>query len=258
MWKYTGAAALFTTAMVGVPALYGQGANDVRTLKAQIEALQTGQKEIQKNLQIVKDILLGKQPPLEDVYISTKGAASQGDSRAKVVMVEFSDFQCPYCSRYAGDAYSQILDKYVKPGKVRYVARSFPLEQIHANAEKAAEAAECAGEQGKYWEMHDRLFRNQNLLDPKEMPGHALVLGLDQEKFKQCLDGGKFASRVKADVVDGAKLRVSGTPTFFFGYQDERDPEKIKAVKLLTGAQQTNAFVDVLDSLLNNPGKGNE
>jgi protein-disulfide isomerase len=141
----------------------------------------------------------------------------------------------------------------VKTGKVRYVLRNFPLEQLHPNAEKAAEAAECAGDQGKYWEMHSRLFKNQNLLDAKELPAHALVLGLDQDKFKQCVDGGKFTAKVKADQAEGTKLKVTGTPTFFFGYQDEKDPTKVKAMKLLSGAQPLNAFTDIIDNLLNPP-----
>src|SRR5262249_51887994 len=129
--------------------------------------------------------------------------------------------------------------------------RNFPLEQLHPLALKAAEAAECAGDQGKYWEMHERLFKNQNLLDAKEMPAHALVLGLDGDKFKQCFEGGKFTAKVKADQTDGTKLNVTGTPTFFFGYLDEKDPSKLKAIKKLSGAQPLAAFADILDNLLN-------
>jgi len=167
--------------------------------------------------------------------------------------VEFSDYQCPFCGRYANDTYSKIIDGYVKTGKVRYALRNFPLESIHPNAEKAAEAAECAGDQGKYWEMHERLFKNQSQLDAKELPGHAVVLGLDQDKFKQCLDTGKFTAKVKGDAADGAKLNVRGTPTFFIGYPDPKDPSKLNAVKLLSGAQPLTAFTDILDALLNPP-----
>jgi protein-disulfide isomerase len=230
-----------------------QPANDVGALRREIEELKTGQKEMQKNLQIIRDLLMGKQPPLEDVYISTVGAQSQGDATAKVTLIEFSDYQCPFCGRYANETYTKLIDQYVKTGKVRYVLRNFPLSQMHPLAEKAAEAAECAGEQGKYWEMHERLFKNQQALDAKEMTGHAAVLGLDQAKFQQCLEGGKFAAKVKADIADGTKLNVRGTPTFFFGYADDKGQSKVKAVKLLSGSQPLNEYTDILDNLLNPP-----
>jgi protein-disulfide isomerase len=135
------------------------------------------------------------------------GAQSQGDTTAKVTLIEFSDYQCPFCGRYANETYTKLIDQYVKTGKVRYVLRNFPLAQMHPLAEKAAEAAECAGEQGKYWEMHERLFKNQQALDAKEMTGHAAVLGLDQAKFQLCLDGGKFAA-VPLDLVDAGGAEI--------------------------------------------------
>ena len=238
---------------VTAPAAFAQSANDISTLRKEVEAMKASQTEMQKNIKIIKDILMGKQPPLEDVVVSTVGAQILGDPKAKVLLVEFSDYQCPFCGRYANDTYSKIVDDYVKTGKVRYALRNFPLESIHPFAEKAAEAAECAGDQGKYWEMHERLFKNQSQLDPKELPGHAVVLGLDQPKFQDCLSTGKFTAKVKADEADGAKLNVTGTPTFFFGYPDPKDPSKLIAVKKLSGAQPLNAFTGILDELLNPP-----
>jgi len=233
---------------------FGQSSDEeLRALRKDMEALKTSQSEMQKTLQVVKDILMGKQPPMEDVYISTVGAHSLGDPKAKVLLVEFSDYQCPYCGRYANDTFSKLIDTYVKTGKVRYALRNFPIQQLHPLAEKAAEAAECAGEQGRYWEMHERLFKNQQALDVKEMPGYAAVLGLDQASFEQCIDSGKFTAKVMTDVADGTKLKVSGTPMFYFGYPDEKDPSKLKAVKLLSGAQPLNVFTDILDELLNPP-----
>jgi protein-disulfide isomerase len=242
---------VFVAAAITAPAAYSQNVNELKELRKEIDAMKAGQAEMQKNIKIIKDIVMGKQPPLEDVYVSTVGAQSVGEAKAKVMVVEFSDYQCPFCGRYANETYSKIMDDYVKTGKVKYVLRNFPLEAIHPLAAKAAEAAECAGDQNKYWEMHERLFKNQSQLDAKELPAHALVLGLDQGKFAQCLDSGKFTAKVKADVADGTKLNVRGTPTFFFGYPDEKDPGKLKAVKLLSGAQPLNAFTDILDALLN-------
>jgi protein-disulfide isomerase len=233
-------------------AFAGDGAgDDLQQLRKEVEALKAGQKEMQKTLQIVKDILMGKQPPLEDVFVSTAGAPAMGEKTAKVTIVEFSDYQCPFCGRYATQTMPQLLDEYVKTGKVRYVFRNFPLEQLHPLAEKAAEASACAGDQGKYWEAHDRFFKNQQALDAKEMQGHAAVLGLDASKFKQCLDSGKYASLVKADVAEGQKYNVRGTPSFFFG--TEVKDSKLKAVKFLSGAVPFQNFKDVIDNLLNPP-----
>jgi protein-disulfide isomerase len=147
----------------------------------------------------------------------------------------------------------QVLDDYVKRGKVRYFFRNFPLEQIHPLATKAAEAGHCAGEQGKYWEMHDRLFKNQRNLEAKELLGHAVVLGLDQSKFQQCLDSGKYTTLVKNDIAEGQKFGVRGTPTFFFGLTAHSKGSKMKAEKLLSGAQPMASFKEVIDNLLDPP-----
>ncbi len=229
-----------------------QSSNDVQTLKKEIEALKASQKDIQKNVQIIKDILMGKQPPLENVVINTSGPAV-GEANAKITMVEFSDFQCPFCGRYSTQTMSQVVDAYVKTGKVKYVFRNFPLDQLHPNASKAAEAAACAGDQGKFWEAHDRFFKNQSALDSKEMVGHATVLGLDVPKFQQCVESGKYTAKVKADQAEGSKFGVKGTPTFFFGLTDPKDPSKILAVKLLSGAVPFDNFKDVIEGLLNPP-----
>jgi protein-disulfide isomerase len=226
---------------------------ELKALRKEVEVLKQGQDAIQKNVQIIRDILSGKQPPLENVSVNTDGARFQGEKSAKVVMVEFSDFQCPFSGRYNTQTYSQVIDEYVKTGKVKYVFRDFPLESIHPLALKAAEATRCAGEQGKFWEMHDRLFKNQQALDPKELAGHATVLELDVPKFQQCLSTSKFSADVKKDAADGQKLGVKGTPTFFFGVADAKDASKMKAVSMFSGAQPLTAFKDALDKLINPP-----
>jgi protein-disulfide isomerase len=243
--------AIVVVFVLGVPSGFAQSSDEVKALRKEVESLKQGQEAIQKNVQIIKDILTGKQPPLENVSVNTEGAPFLGEKNAKVVMVEFSDFQCPFCGRYNTQTYSQVMDEYVKTGKVKYVFRDFPLESIHPLALKAAEATRCAGEQGKFWEMHDRLFKNQQALDAKEMLGHATVLGLEVPKFQQCLEGGKYAAGVKKDQEEGQKLGVKGTPAFFFGIADPKDPSKMKAVSMLSGAQPMTAFKDALDKLLN-------
>jgi len=187
--------------------------------------------------------------PENPTIVSIEGGATKGNKDAKVTLVEFTDYQCPFCSRHLRDTLPQIDNDYVKTGKIRYVLREFPLEAIHPLAFKAAEAANCSGEQGKYWEMHDRLFANQNALAAQELPGHAEAVGLDAAKFKACLESGKYVAKVRKDLAEAQKAGVSGTPTFFVGLTDPKSSE-IKAVRKIVGAQNYAVFKAAIDSLL--------
>jgi protein-disulfide isomerase len=133
-----------------------------------------------------------------------------------LTVVEYADFQCPFCGRFARETYPTIKAEYIDTGKVRWVFRHFPLA-IHANARDAAEASECAHDQGMFWEYHDHLFNNQAALDVASLKAYAGQLGLDQTTFDGCLDGGGKAARVQMDVDSGTALGVTGTPAFFIG-----------------------------------------
>ncbi len=133
---------------------------------------------------------------------------------------------------------------------MKYVIREFPLESIHKYAFKAAEAAQCAAEQGKYFEMHDRLFANQQALAVEQLPEHASAIGLNGGKFKECLDSGKYAAQIRKDLAEGQSAGISGTPTFFLGLTDPKDPKTIKVAKVLRGAQGYSAFQAAIDELL--------
>ncbi|HEX5747020.1 MAG TPA: thioredoxin domain-containing protein [Archangium sp.] len=173
------------------------------------------------------------EPPRERKTVAATGAA-KGPENAPITIVEFSDFQCPYCSR-AIETVDQVLKAY--PNQVRLVFRHFPLD-FHAQAPKASEAALCAQDQGKFWEMHDKLFANQKALEVPALKGYAKELGLDTGKFDKCLDSGEKAAIVQADMADGKKVGVNGTPAFF-----------INGV-LLSGAQPFDEFKSVIDSEL--------
>lgn len=130
---------------------------------------------------------------------------------------------------------------------MKHVFMDFPL-QFHQNAQKAAEAAGCAEDQGKFWEMHDRLFGNQQALGPDDLQKHAGALGLDIVKFKSCLDSGKHADEIKAATNEGQKAGISGTPAFLIGFM--QPDGKVKAVKKVVGAQPYASFKTVIDELL--------
>lgn len=232
-----------------------QSSAEFNDLKKEIEALKAGQNAIQRDLQRILDFFKSRQAQAADsptpenpTTISIEGGAIKGDPKAKITLIEFTDYQCPFCSRHFRETMPQIVNDYVNTGKVRYVLRDLPLETIHPFALKAAEAANCAGEQGKYWEMHDRLFANQNALATPQLSDHAKAIGLDVTEFNKCVESGKFAEKVRKDVADAQQAGVSGTPTFFIGLTDPKGSD-IKAVRKIVGAQNYAAFKTALDTL---------
>jgi protein-disulfide isomerase len=134
---------------------------------------------------------------------------------------------------------------------LRYLVRDLPLESIHKEAFKAAEATHCARDQGKYWEMHGRLFANQRQLGRDDLTQHAQALGLDKGAFERCLESGKHADAIRKDLAEAQRLQVTGTPTFFIGVVGPNDSE-MKATKLV-GAQPYAAFKAAIDRLLAAP-----
>ena len=160
---------------------------------------------------------------------------SIGAASAPVTLVEFSDFQCPFCQRVA-PTLKQVRQTY--GDKVRLVWKDFPLTQIHPQAFKAGEAAHCAGDQGKFWEYHDRLFANQQALQPNDLKKHAADLGLDAAKFNSCLDSSKYGERVRDGVAEGSRLGVNSTPMVYING------------RVLSGAQPYEAFASVIDEEL--------
>jgi protein-disulfide isomerase len=150
-----------------------------------------------------------KMEPLR-VEVAATGPA-KGPANAPVTIVEFSDFECPFCSRI-NPTIKQVQDKY--GDKVRIVFRQYPLP-FHPKAQKAAEASLCASDQGKFWEMHDAMFANQQALAVEQLKAKAAELGLKAEEFNSCIDSGKHAAAIQADMKDGSAAGVSGTPALF-------------------------------------------
>ncbi len=187
-------------------------------------------------------------PPTTASLPTDTGPATQqssntlGDPNAPVKIIEYADFQCPYCRLYWQDTEQQIISEYVKTGKVYYEYRSVGA-YLGEESEAAAEAAYCAGEQGMFWEYHDALFSNwtgENVGDfaPAKLQQYAASIGLDQVAFEQCLSGGKMAARVQQDL-DNAKIDgIKGTPSFIINGT------------MIEGAQPFSAFQQVIDQAL--------
>jgi protein-disulfide isomerase len=168
------------------------------------------------------------------VHVDLADAPVRGNPKAPVTVVEFSDFQCPFCER-ARPTVARVRQFY--GDKVRWVFRHFPLS-FHPYAEKAGEAAACAGDQGRFWEMHDQLWAHHDKLDVADLRGYAGAIGLDTAAFDRCLDSGRHAGLVERDRAAGVSYGVSGTPAFFVNGRP------------LVGAQPFEAFQEVIDDEL--------
>jgi protein-disulfide isomerase len=181
--------------------------------------------------------------PSAPVEVDTAGAFSIGAADAPVLMIEFTDFQCPYCSRHFVETFPQIRADYIDTGKVRYVFMDFPLTSIHPQAPLAAEAARCAGDQDAYLEMHHALFDRQGEWSGRDDAGEVFIglageLGLDEARFAQCLESGQHTAAVQADLEQGISLGINGTPAFFLNGN------------FVSGAQPFSVFQGAIESLL--------
>ena len=180
------------------------------------------------------------------VRTSVADAPFLGRADAPVTLVEFSDYQCPFCQRFFATTLPALKKDYIDTGKLRFVYRDFPLE-MHAHAREAAVAARCAGEQGKYWEMHDALFQYQAALAPAQLAERARALGLDSSRFDQCLTSGRHTASIERGLADGAAAGVQGTPGFVVGKTQPGDTIQGTPIR---GAQPLEMFRRIIEQLL--------
>ncbi len=229
-----------------------QPAATMTELGKDVEDLKLGQGAILQELASISRTLQGgarQQGPRRNVVLKATGAEVLGDAKARVAIIEFSDYQCPFCLRYFRNTMPKLLEEYVATGKVKYVLRDFPLSSIHPEAFAAAVAARCAGDQGKYKEMHDQFFAKQATLRQADWNAHAKAVGLDLGDFEACMESKRHEGAVKKDMEEGIAAGVRGTPTFFIGPLDA-DGTTMRAGNVVTGAQPYRVFKRALDSLL--------
>ena len=243
---------LFVSLAIAAGPARAQSREEMDALRQEVQALKDGQSAILRELRELRGLLgarPGAPPAAADITLDTAGAPALGKRDAPVVLVEFSDFQCPFCARYVRQTFPQIEREYIGTGKLRYVMRDFPIESLHAQAPKGHEAGRCAGDQGKFWPMHERLFANQRAMSPTDLKAHARALGLDMAAFDRCLDSGRHAAAIRADLADGQRAGVRGTPSFFVGVA-EPNGSKVRVLKFLVGAQPYEQFKSAIDSVL--------
>jgi protein-disulfide isomerase len=169
--------------------------------------------------------------------ISIKGKQVMGAEDAPVTVVEFADYQCPFCLRFTKTTFPLLKKKYIDTGKVRWVALNLPLP-FHKDARKAAQAAHCAGEQDKFWEMRELLFRNPQKLNTENLPAHAATLSLDITAFNECLQSDRHLAEIDQDAKDAKAVRLTGTPSFIIG---KTTKDEITG-DVVIGAQPMNKF----------------
>ena len=244
-------------ATVGV--VFAQSSDDIKILLKELEAIKQAQAAIQKELGELKALVQARPAapaaaaprPAAAVgqVLNIAGAPFKGPADAPLTLVEFSDFQCPFCARHFTQTLPQIVQEYIDTGKLKYVFRHFPLTNIHPFAFKASEASECANDQGKFWPMHDRLFANQNMLGPQQLTGHATALGLNVAAFDQCLTAARHAPKIRRDLAEGQKMGVTGTPAFMLG-RTMPGNSTIKVEIYTSGAKAYVAFRQDFERLL--------
>ena len=176
---------------------------------------------------------------------SIKGKHTLGAADAPVTVVEFADYQCPFCLRFANTTFPSLKQKYIDTGKVRWVALNLPLP-FHKDARKAAQAAHCAGEQGKLWEMREVLFKNPKMLNVDNLPAHAETLSLDMDAFNACLQSDRHLAEIDQDAKDANAVRLTGTPSFIIG---KSGGDEITG-QVIIGAQPMNVFDAAIDKVL--------
>lgn len=232
---------------------------DVGALRSDIERIRAEVDGIRGEIRLLRELLLQRfpqpgappqrtqAPPPVTARVKHAGSPGLGRPDAPVIVVEFSDYQSPFGKRFAETTLVLLRKEYVDTGKVRYVFRDFSLDQNHPQARKAAEAARCAGDQGRYWAMHDLLFEHQRELGVEKLKEYARRLGLDGVAFDTCLDGGRHAASVQRDHEDGLAAGLTGTPAFVVGKTGAGDTVE---GSVLTGLRPLVEFRAVIDRLL--------
>ncbi len=235
-----------------------QDTSSERALLQKVESLEVLQAQILRELQLLArqvSELKGpaansRMPPaaaVPDAPLPILGAPSKGAPDAPVVVIEYADFQCPFCGQFARDTLPAIVKQYVETGKVRLVFKNMPLQEIHPNALMAAEAAQCAGEQGKFWEVHDSLFADQRL-DENSLVAKVKATGVDFRRFSECVRGAG-ATKVREDLTAARGLGFRVTPTFLIGRP--AGDGLVKVDQMLTGTKDASVFATTIDAVLN-------
>ena len=209
------------------------------------------QKSLEEIREFLKAVTGGRfgAPSLVGASIEIDGAPANGQATAPVTLIEISDYHCPFCRRHVQQTQPQLYSDYVNSGKVRHVFLHYPIEQLHPDAFRSHEAASCAGDQGKFWELHAKLFETPLRTIEQLVPAGGSRLASTPQALRACLESGKHAQDVKESVARIQKLGISGTPAFLIG-RTPSGGEPIKVTKVVEGAQPFSVFKTAIDEAL--------
>ena len=246
----------FNSLIIAIIIITGIAAFFAGSFVSNLNSEQISQKELDNAIAELELKILEKQLPTNQpsipLMISADNDPVIGNPDAPITIIEFSDFQCPFCARFHIQTLPTIMEEYIEKGTVKLVFRDFPIQSIHPNAVPASVAAECANEQGKFKQMHDILFEKQNEWSNLEtvyaielFNQYSEQINLEQEQFSSCLSTAKYVKEIQNDLNDGRTYGVTGTPGFFIGNQEMGFVE-------LKGAQPFESFKKVIDRQLGN------
>lgn len=224
--------------------------DELATLKDQVAQLNAQQQQILASLDELKKMVKGPgQPELKPPpTMSVAGELYKGEPAARVAIIEYADFQCPFCRRFESQVYPNIRDRYIQTGKLKYFHRDMPLV-FHQGAMPAARAVHCASEQGKFWEMHDSLLGDAASLTPADIDDRAGKLGMNVSELDKCISSDRFADIIQRGITEASTMQISGTPTFIIGTLDAQG-NLMSVKKTVVGASPFEAFKAAIDPLL--------
>lgn len=233
-----------------------------RELSERLEALEKSQRQIQQDLAEIKALLRGDQsrivvPPKQSTPVSipvnVHGEPYRGDAKARVGLMEYSDFECSHCARSAREWMPRVQRDFIQNGRVKYFFRDMPSPD-HTNSLFKARIARCAGEQGKFWEMHDRLFADFESVAPLDPAALARSIGLDVPRFTESLQSGRHTDIIRRSAAGAPRLGVYGTPAFLMGTLDESG-DFLTVTRVLVGGETYEAIQSALESILSGTSK---
>lgn len=225
---------------------------DLSALRQDVDQLKAQQQRMLASIEQIKLLLLksAAHDTTRDFIFATEvsGEPFKGHHKASLVIIEYGDFQCPYCRNFENDTFPEIRDNYIKTGKVRFYFRDLPLK-VHTFAMPAARAARCAADQGRFWPMHDELLAGEPMLSSTDLDQHARNVGLDVTKLDACEAGDQYAAAIKKGIDEATQMGVHATPTFLIGNLDPNGTT-VKVKKLLVGSHHFDVFKELIDPLL--------
>jgi protein-disulfide isomerase len=224
-----------------------QSQQEVEALRKEVESLKRDMAEVREFLKLITKGAFGG-PRLEDATIDITGAPANGEPSAKLTLVEVSDYHCPFCRRHFQQTQPQIYSEYVNTGKVRHVFVHYPIDQLHPDAYRSHEAASCAADQGKFWELHSKLFQTP-AKTTEQILAVAGTAGLDTGALKACMDAGTHSQAVRESVARLQKLGADSTPIFLIG-ATPAGGEPLRVLKVVKGAHPFKEFKSAIDGLL--------